>query len=274
MKQWVYLVCLFILGCISSPQSENTNSGPVQLQAIDEEDTEELHDADYGIFNFDINVHPGITHKLQLNFPEQMARIFLGDYRYQEFELSGEIDYEDSYRLEHPESIFRLDDFNFDGYQDLTLISFSALANEWSDIYLYNPHAKKFEFNELLSRYPSLRTDSTQKQIFYYNRGGFAGAWYESGTFEWINKQIQLIRTEIQTSADGNTDEFIRTIKTINAARELVVASKVHFKETEEGELQCLLEGSWEEFDKDPEALFVRNPELVKRVDGREEGCN
>lgn len=274
MKNWISLLFLFIAACIKSPQSEQSSTGPNQLQTIDEEVADELHDSDYGIFTFDLAIHPGITHQLQLNFGQQTASIFLGNDRYQEFELSGEIDYEDSYRLEYPESIFRLDDFNFDGYQDLALVSISAMANEWSNIYIYNPSAKKYKFNELLSGYPSLRTDITHNQIYYYNRGGFAGAWYESGTLAWVNQQVYLIRTEEQTSAEGNTDEFIRTIKTRNEDGELVIASKVHFKETEDGELHCLLEGNWEEFDKDPSPIFVSNPDLVKRADGRNGPCH
>ncbi|HMP99666.1 MAG TPA: hypothetical protein PKC24_07785, partial [Cyclobacteriaceae bacterium] len=191
MRKWVSLFVLFAIGCTSAPQSEKSDFGPSQLQTLDESADEllvdELHNADYGIFTFDINIHPDITFQLELNFAEQMARVFLGNYRYQEFELSGEIDYEESFRLEHPESIFRLDDFNFDGYQDLALVSISAISNEWSNIYIYNPSAKKYDFNELLSGYPSLRIDAERQQIYYYNRGGFAGAWYESGTLTWIN---------------------------------------------------------------------------------------
>lgn len=246
-----------------------------QLQAPDTTATvDELHDSDYGIFHFDYSVTDELIFSLQLQLPERKALLFTqaSGPILQEFKLGEDLNMDDGYYAENPETIFSLQDVNFDGYTDISFIRTTGVANTWSDYYLFDPKTKKWQFQEELSEHANLSVDDKNRQLNFHNKGGFGGAWYESGTIEWINSKPLLIRKEEQTSDGENTEVFIRTIWTYSNG-ELKVASKVRISEIETGEKQCLLEGEWEEFDRTPFLIFANTEEQVTRVDGRAKGC-
>jgi hypothetical protein len=260
------------IGC--GPQKERV----VELVPADSSGYELLHDSDYGIYYFEIPVNEHIRQTFQFHIPDRKARIFrLGTSSgapIQEFHLSEDMDYDGGYYAENPEAAFSFQDFNADGFIDISIIRTTGVANVWADVYIHDPATHRWVFHELLSLHPNLTVDPDKQTITYYNRGGFGGAWYESGTFDLATGKIALQRTEIQTSDGDNTEAFVRTIMVRNTAGEMTIASKVRIRERKEGgEQQCLLEGSWEEFDKTQSLLFADTDQQVVRVDGRSSGC-
>jgi hypothetical protein len=229
---------------------------PEQQVAVEQDDTlaqEELHNSDYGIYFFDYPVKDNQVYSLQLHYPDRKARILSVESGpvLLEVELSEDLNLDEGYYTDTPEALFSFQDMNFDGYADVSFIRITGVSNVWSDYYLYDPKTRSWNFNEVLSEYSTLSIDEKNKQLTYYNKGGFGGAWYESGTLEWVNGKPVVFRKEEQTADGDNTEAFIRTIWTY-ANGELRIASKVRISETENGEKQCLLEGDWAEFDQTP----------------------
>lgn len=272
MKKWFFIFCMALAACKPGANQERV----MELQAL-EKDTlakDELHNSDYGIYFFDYPVKDKLVYSLQLHYPDRKARIYPQNGPViQEMELGEDLNFDEGYYAENPEAIFSSQDVNFDGYVDVSFLRMTGVANAWSDFYLYDPVKKHWVYNESLSEYPNITLDEKTRTLNFYNKGGYGGAWYESGTIEWVHGEPLMIRKEEQTSAgEEDTESFIRTIWTyVNGA--LKVASKVHISETETGEKQCLLEGKWEEFDHTPFLVFAKNDEQVTRVDGRVKGC-
>ncbi|MBX2947550.1 MAG: hypothetical protein KF725_17100 [Cyclobacteriaceae bacterium] len=272
MKQWAFIICLALAACKPSPHQERV----MELQAM-EDDTlahEELHNSDYGIYFFDYPVKHDLIYSLQLHYPDRKARIYPQHSGpvIQEMDLSNDIDLEAGYYLEEPQALFAIQDVNFDGYADISFLRSLGVANGWSDYHLYDPTTKRWHFDEELSDYPNITLDEKDQTLSFYNKGGFGGAWYESGLLDWQNAKPVLIRKEEQTSDGENTEAFIRTIWTYRDGA-LKVASKVRISEIDNGERQCLLEGEWEEFDRTPFLIFANSDAQVTRVDGRKSGC-
>lgn len=272
MKQWCFIICLALAACKSSPNQERV----MELQAL-EEDTlshEELHNSDYGIYFFDYPVKDNLVYSLQLHYPDRKARIYPRQNGpvLLEVELSEDLDFDQGYYSENPEALFAFQDINFDGSNDISFVSIRGAANAWSDYYVYDPAQKHWHLVEELRDYPNISLDEKNHTLSFYNKGGFAGAWYESGTLDWERGKPVLIRKEEQTSDGENTEAFIRTIWVYNNGA-LKVASKVRISEIETGEKQCLLEGEWDEFDRTPFLIFTNSDDQVTRVDGRKSGC-
>lgn len=250
---------------------------PEQRVAVEQGDTlnqEELHNTDYGIHFFDYPVKDNLVYSLQLHYPDRKARILSGESGpvLLEVQLSDDLNLDQGYYTDTPEALFAFQDMNFDGYQDVSFIRMMGASNVWSDYYVYDPKAGNWNFNETLSEYATLTVDESNKQLTYYSKGGFGGAWYESGILKWADGKPVIIRKEVQTADGDNTEAFIRTIWTY-ANGELKIASKVRISETESGEKQCLLEGDWAEFDQTPFLIFANDEAQVVRVDGRSGGC-
>lgn len=106
----------------------------------------------------------------------------------------------------------------------------------------------------------------------WYNKGGYGGAWYESGVMEWHNGKPVTIRLEEQTADGDNAEVFIRTIRVYRDGN-LMIASKVRISASDGKEKQCLLQGEWTEFDRTPFLIFADAPDQLVRVDGRKNGC-
>jgi hypothetical protein len=273
MSKWIFISCLSLTACKpAADQERSAEQQPIEQDTIVRE---ELHDSDYGIFSFDYPVKSDLVYSLQLHFPERKARIYSRQSGpvIQEFELGEDLNLDEGYYVEQPEALFSFTDVNFDGYADLALLRITGVANAWSDYYLFDPATKHWQFNEELSEYPNITPEEKNQMLNFHNKGGYGGAWYESGTLEWVGGKPIIIRKEEQTSrGEEDTESFIRTIW-INVNGKLKVAAKVHISEIETGERQCLLEGDWEEFDRTPFLIFANSEEQVTRVDGRVSGC-
>jgi hypothetical protein len=273
MKNWILVVFIGLAACKPAADRERV----VELQPL-EEDTlgyDELHNSDYGIYFYDYPVKRNLVYSLQLHYPDRKARVYPQESGsiIQEFELSYDLDLDAGYYLEEPEALFSFPDINFDGHADLAFLRVMGVSNAWSDYHLFDPATQRWQFNEELSDYPNIILDEKTRTLSFHNKGGYGGAWYESGTIQWVNDKAIMIRKEEQGSGgEEDAESFIRTIW-VNVNGDLKIASKVRISEIETGEQQCLLEGDWAEFDRTPFLIFANSDEQVTRVDGRIKGC-
>jgi hypothetical protein len=94
---------------------------------------------------------------------------------------------------------FGPEDINFDGYQDVLLVTEKGTANANAEYWLYDLQTKSFRY---LSKYPLFKVDRAHKRLTTYERGGNAGLLYEAKAYEWRNGQLTLVREEKQDAGE------------------------------------------------------------------------
>jgi hypothetical protein len=103
---------------------------------------------------------------------------------------------------------FHTDDINFDGYQDLYLLTdWGATGNQHGCIWLYNPATEKFDYSEALSALSRYWLDSASKTIRTFERAGMAGQIYTANKYKLDGNQPVLICSEDQ-GWDANRKQF------------------------------------------------------------------
>lgn len=239
---------------------------------------DELHDSDYGIYHFPFVIHPERSqYTIRFHLPDRKLYIYDNPNEQGEpvvtLPFSEDIYYDDGYFAEHPEATFTLEDYNFDGYTDISVIRNAGTSNLWADIYLYDPIAETFFLQKELSEKTSVEVDSINRVLLFRNNGGMGGGRYTAGVIRWTNGHPVVVREEEQTSSEEGEEIFIRTIRIPGPDREMKVVSRVRIENLDDKEKQCLLEGDWKEFDRYPRLIFTDTPENVIRVDGRNGSC-
>lgn len=94
---------------------------------------------------------------------------------------------------------FRAVDFNFDGYQDIyVLTNWGATGNNQGCIWLYNSESKRFEYSPEFSNLGTFTLDPTHKTIITWGNGGMAGAVHSADKYKVQNNHPVLIYSERQ----------------------------------------------------------------------------
>jgi len=92
---------------------------------------------------------------------------------------------------------FHTDDINFDGYQDLYLLTdWGATGNRHGCIWLYNPATEKFEYSTALSALSGYWLDPASRTIRTFERVGFDI--YTANKYKFDGNQPVLIWSENQ----------------------------------------------------------------------------
>ena len=126
------------------------------------------------------------------------------------------------------EKLLTLVDANFDGYQDLQILSnCGATGNCSYDFFLYDPASHQFVHNEFLSNnLCSPDFDAEKKQISTHSNGSVAD--WENDTYQYKNGHYTLIRQEI-SAWDRQTEKVtINTYELRNGKMELVNSETEH----------------------------------------------
>ncbi|HUK31144.1 MAG TPA: hypothetical protein VLV89_08520 [Candidatus Acidoferrum sp.] len=110
---------------------------------------------------------------------------------------------------------FRAEDFNFDGYLDIYLVTnWGATGNQYGCVWLFNPAARRFDYNKEFSDLPRFWLDPESKTIFTFDKGGAAGAvhfakkykvegnrpvliWSENQDWDWERKEFHCVVQEL-----------------------------------------------------------------------------
>jgi len=90
---------------------------------------------------------------------------------------------------------FDHEDINFDGYQDLVLLTDRGAANSYGDYWLFKPTLKKYV---KLGHYPFFQINTETHRISTYERMGHGGLIYEIKEYIFLNSVLTTVRTEKQ----------------------------------------------------------------------------
>jgi hypothetical protein len=103
---------------------------------------------------------------------------------------------------------FHTDDINFDGFQDLYLMTdWGATGNQNGCIWLYNPAIEMFEYSKALSALSRYWLDPASKTIRTFERAGMAGQIYTANKYKLDGNQPVFIWSENQ-GWDDNKKQF------------------------------------------------------------------
>jgi hypothetical protein len=128
--------------------------------------------------------------------------VFVGDAKKPSQHLTG-CDLNGAQPLPFGSDWFRADDFNFDGYKDVYLLTnYGVTGNRYGCIWLYNPATKNFEYNKEFSALSRIWLDPTTKTIFTFSTGGAAGRVHTAEKYAVKNNRLVLIWSENQDLDD------------------------------------------------------------------------
>lgn len=97
------------------------------------------------------------------------------------------------------EDWFRAVDLNFDGYQDIyVLTNWGATGNEEGCIWLYDPETKHFDYSPEFSSLGTFTLDPAHKTIITWSSGGMAGAVHSADKYKVVSNRPVLIYNERQ----------------------------------------------------------------------------
>jgi hypothetical protein len=112
-------------------------------------------------------------------------------------------------------------DADFDGYQDLQLLSSCGATGNCSyDFYLYDPKKRKFVHNDFLSGLVSPSFDQAKKQVTTSSNSSVSD--WQSETYQYVDGRYTLIHREVST---WNREKHMVTVNTYelrNGKMELV----------------------------------------------------
>lgn len=111
------------------------------------------------------------------------------------------------------EDWFRPVDFNFDGYQDIyVLTNWGATGNEQGCIWLYNSETRHFDYSTEFSNLGAFTLDPAHKTIITWGNGGMAGGVHSAEKYKVENNRPVLIYEESQ-NWDKDKEEFHCLVK-------------------------------------------------------------
>jgi hypothetical protein len=97
------------------------------------------------------------------------------------------------------EDWFRAVDFNFDGYQDIyVLTDWGATGNSQGCIWLYNSETRRFDYSPEFSELGTFTLDPAHKTIITWANGGMAGGVHSANKYKIVNNRPVLIYSERQ----------------------------------------------------------------------------
>lgn len=97
------------------------------------------------------------------------------------------------------EDWFRAADFNFDGFQDIyVLTNWGATGNNQGCIWLYNPATMRFDYSMEFSDLGTFALDPPNKTIITRGNGGMSGGVHSAAKYKVENNRPVLIYSETQ----------------------------------------------------------------------------
>lgn len=97
------------------------------------------------------------------------------------------------------EDWFRTVDFNFDGYQDIYILTnWGATGNNQGCIWLYNSATGRFDYSPEFSGLGTFTLDRPNKTIITWSNGGMAGGVHSADKYKVVNNRPVLVYSERQ----------------------------------------------------------------------------
>ena len=105
-----------------------------------------------------------------------------------------------------------VDDYNFDGYLDVAVLSNRGVSNAAYNYFIRHPRTQSFHRSETLSGLTNASFDKETKTVVTYNVSG-AGRYYSAEEYKWDGVELTLFRTVSQQPNDD--DVIIRVTRTL-----------------------------------------------------------
>jgi hypothetical protein len=99
--------------------------------------------------------------------------------------------------LKEEEIDIGVDDVNFDGYNDIFLLTGPTAQNSAYDYWLFDPVREEFVY---LGKYPEFRLDRKKHALFTHETGGHAGLIHRDKEYQYIRGKLTLVRYVNQES--------------------------------------------------------------------------
>lgn len=145
---------------------------------------------------------------------------------------------------------FRAQDVNFDGYQDIFILtSWGATGNESGCVWLYNPATGRFDYSKDFSELDGYWLDPATKTITTYSRFGMAGRAYTAAKFKVRNNRPVLVWSETQ-DWDSNRNQFHCVAQQLRGNKMVTVRDE--WGGTEDGDGPCDPAKVFEDTQKSP----------------------
>jgi hypothetical protein len=94
---------------------------------------------------------------------------------------------------------FRAEDVNFDGYNDIYLMThWGATGNQFGCVWLYNPATGRFDYGKEFRALPRYWLQPATKTILTFDKGGMAGLGYDANRYRVEDNRPLLIWHEHQ----------------------------------------------------------------------------
>jgi hypothetical protein len=133
---------------------------------------------------------------------------------------------------------FRAEDFNFDGYKDIyVMTNWGATGNQYGCVWLYDPATGRFDYNKQFSELPRYWLDPDTKTILTFQNGGQAGMVHQARKYNVENNRLVLIWSEDQ-DLDQEKNQFHCTVKERQGGNLLTVRDE--WISPEDGEGPCV----------------------------------
>ena len=100
---------------------------------------------------------------------------------------------------------FKLIDWNFDGFNDITVLSNSGSGGKTYFIWNYSTMDNKYHYNQELSDKIGLEIDNLSKSIVFHYRAGFSEECWD--TLQYTNNNLKYVKGTCQ---QRSTDSFGR----------------------------------------------------------------
>jgi len=220
----ILFTTLIIVACNSQPENQSVANDYVLVEYTETESESKALEKEYTQKYQLLDTHPVFTTTMRIHeyMPEFTFIRTLGDFvtdfymieeeRYvsitildESSNIIQEIDgiMQGGHGLwmvpEHEMFEIRFDDFNFDGYMDMWLITArnpGTAGGEWGYHWIWNPNTGQFELNEQLNQINAcmswLYVNQDTQQIQISSRGGGGGSWLTS-YYEWFEDELILI---------------------------------------------------------------------------------
>jgi hypothetical protein len=91
-------------------------------------------------------------------------------------------------------------DLDFDGYADLALLSYVAMANSRSEYWRFDPASHRFV---PAGEFETLTPDSATRELTHFNRGGHGGRMWTAARWRWADTALVVVAEEEQDALEA-----------------------------------------------------------------------
>jgi hypothetical protein len=101
-------------------------------------------------------------------------------------------------------------DLDFDGYADLALLSYVAMANSRSEYWRFDPAARRFV---PAGEFETLTPDSAAHELTHFNRGGHGGRMWTAARWRWADTALVVVAEEEQDALEAG-ERYVHIVRT------------------------------------------------------------